>query len=195
MTPNPTKSHQDEIVYQNEENHTKMQLITPRYETTPNQTKSHWNEKLTKAKKNHTKIQLIAPRYKMRPRPTKSHQDENFNQDVEKSCQDSRDRHEVMTSSITWPDIRIISHKVIKSLQEKESHTNTQKLDQDIKFTPRRTWPPWSNVICPSGWPCGRMLWSAHIPLANEQGLWISLSYQNSHYQNVLKPASPCKIE
>ena len=41
MTPNPTKSHQDEIVYQNEENHTKMQLITPRYETTPNQTKSH----------------------------------------------------------------------------------------------------------------------------------------------------------
>ena len=85
-----------------------------------------------------------------------------------------------MTSDITWPHIRIISLKVIKSLQGKESHTNTQKLDQDIKFTPRRTWPPWSNdVICPTGWPCGRMLWSAHIPLANEQGLWMSLSYAN----------------
>ena len=74
----------------------------------------------------------------------------------------------------------MISLKVIKSLQGKESHTNTQKLDQDIKFTPRRTWPPWSNdAIRPTGWPCGRMLWSAHIPLANGQGLWISLSYAN----------------
>ena len=85
-----------------------------------------------------------------------------------------------MTSDITWPYIRMISLKVIKSLQGKESHTNIQTLDQDIKFTPRRTWPPWSNdVICPTGWPCGRMLWSAHIPLANEQGLWIGLSYAN----------------
>ena len=92
-----------------------------------------------------------------------------------------------MTSDITWPHIRIISLNVIKSLQGKESHTNTQKLDQDIKFTPRRTWPPWSNdVIRPTGWPCGRMLWSAHIPLANAQGLWISLSYQNSHHQIII---------
>ena len=74
-----------------------------------------------------------------------------------------------------------------KTLQGKESHTNTQKLDQDIKFTPRRTWPPWSNdVIRPTVWPCGRMLWSAHIPLANEQGLWISLSYQNAHHQIII---------
>ena len=38
-----------------------------------------------------------------------------------------------MTSSITWSHIRIMSPKVIKSLQDKESHTNTQKLDQYIK--------------------------------------------------------------
>ena len=43
--------------------------------------------------------------------------------------------------------MRIISLKVIKSLQGKESHTNTQKVDQDIKFSPRRTWPPWSNRL------------------------------------------------
>ena len=117
----------------------------------------------------------------MTPRQTKSHQDENFIQDGEKKTyQDPRDHHKVMTSDITWRHIGMISLKVIKSLQGKESHTNTQKLDQDIKFTPRRTWPPWSNdVIRPTGWPCGRMLWSAHIPLANGQGLWISLSYAN----------------
>ena len=124
----------------------------------------------------------------MTPRQTKSHQDENFIQDGEKkSYQDSRDHHKVMTSDITWPHIRNISLKVIKSLQGKESHTNTQKLDQDIKFTPRRTWTPWSNdVIRPTVWPCSRMLWSAHIPLANEQGLWISLSYQNAHHQIII---------
>ena len=95
---------------------------------------------VSKTKKNHTKIRLIAPRYKMTPRQTKSYQDKNFVQDGEKSYQDSRDHHKVMTSSITWPHVRIISLKVIKSLQGNESHTNTQKLDQDIKFTPRRTW-------------------------------------------------------
>ena len=105
----------------------------------------------------------------------------------EKLYQDSRDHHKVMTSDITWPHIRIISLKVINSLQGKECHTNTQQLDQDIKFTPRRTWPSWSNdVIRPTGWPCGRILWSAHISLANEQGLWISLSYQNSHHQIII---------
>ena len=127
-------------------NHTKMLLIAPRYETTPNQTKSHSDEKLAKAKKNHTKIQLIAPRCKMTPRQTKSHQDENFNQDGEKLYQDSRDHHKVMTSSITWPHIRMISLKVIKSLQDKGSRTNTQKLDQDIKFTTRRTWQTYEDV-------------------------------------------------
>ena len=141
MTPDQTKSHQDEIVYQKKKksyqdavdrtkiwNNTKSNKIALRH------------KKLAKAKKNHTKIQLIAPRCKMTLRQTKSHQDENFNQDGEKSYQDSRDHHKVMTSSITWPHIRIISLKVIKSLQDKGSHTNTQKLDQDLKFTPRRTW-------------------------------------------------------
>ena len=36
MTPNQTKSHQDEIVYQKKKNHTKMPLMAPRYEKTPN---------------------------------------------------------------------------------------------------------------------------------------------------------------
>ena len=126
-------------VNRKEENHTKMQLILPIYEATPNQT-NHTNTKiLAKTKKHHTKIYLIAPRYKMTPKQTKSKQDENFDQDGEKSYQDSRDHHNVMRSFITWPHIRIISLKVLKSLQE--SHTNTQKSDQDIRFTPRRTWP------------------------------------------------------
>ena len=153
-----------------------------RHKIRQNQTKT---KILAKTKKNHTKIQLISPRYKMTPRQKKSHQDENFNQDEEKSYQVSRDHHKMVTSSITWPHIRIISLKVIKSLQE--SHSNTQKSDQHIKFTPRHTWPPWSNdVICPSGWTCGSMLWSAHILLANEQSLWIGLGYQDSDHQLVI---------
>ena len=67
----------------------------------------------------------MTPRQKFQPRRRKNH---------------SRDHHKVMTSSITWSHIRIVSLKVIKSLQDKESHNNTQKLDQDIRFTPRRTW-------------------------------------------------------
>ena len=92
MTPNQTKSHQDEIVYPKEKNHTKMPLIAPRYETTPNHTKT---KNLAKAKKNHTKIQLIASRYKLTPRHTKSHQDKKINQNEEKSYQDSVDRIKV----------------------------------------------------------------------------------------------------
>ena len=115
---------------------------------------------------NDTKTNKNTPRRKFQPRRRK------------KSYQDSHDRHYLMTSSVTWPHIRIISLKVIQSLQRK-SHQH-KKSGQDFKFTPRRTWPPWSNdIICPSGWPCGNMLRSAHIPLANEQGLLIGLSYQN----------------
>ena len=78
-----------------------MQLFAPRYESTPNQTEPTKTKSLARTKKNHTKIQSIAPRQ------TKSHQDENFNQDGEKSYQDSRDHHKVWTPFIAWPHIRI----------------------------------------------------------------------------------------
>ena len=132
----------------------------------------------------------------MTPRQTKSHQDENFIQDRDKkSYQHSRDHHKVMTSYTTWPHIRIISLKVMKSLQGKESHTNTQKLDQDIKFTPRRMWPPWSNdAIRPTGWPCGRMMCSGHIPLANEQSVSQISAISRNHGYGILVSVNRIQI-
>ena len=80
-------------------NHTKMQLIASRYETTP--TKSHQDEEKS--------YQVSVNRTKH----TKSHQ-ENLNQDKEKkSYQDSRNHNKMMTSSIMWPHIGIRTPKVI----------------------------------------------------------------------------------
>ena len=176
ITPKFSYSHQDMKWHQIRQDHTKTKKATKTKNITPRSSwlhqdikqhqikQNHTETKISvKTRKNHTKIKLIAPRYKLTPRQTNSHQDEKFNQDGKKSYQDSRDYHKVMTSSVTWPYIRIVSLKVINLSQE--NHTNTQKLDQDIKFTPRRTWPSRSSdVIFPSGWPCWNMLWSAHKP-------------------------------
>ena len=205
--PKTQRSHQDAVNHIKIWNYTKSNKITLRRKSLAKWRKSYQDavnhtkiSNDTKRNKISLKRKLYPKRRKIIPRIGWLHQGVKLHQDKQnppktkisfktekKSYQDSRDHHKVMTSDITWPHIRIISLKVIKSLQGKESHINTQKLDQDIKFTPRRTWPPWSNdVIRPTGWPCGRMLWSAHMALANEQGLWISLSYQNSHHQIII---------
>ena len=168
----------------------------PRCRWSHQEMKRHQKKYNLTIKKIVSKTKEIIPRFGWLHQGIKCHQDKQNPTKTKISFKTEKKNHtNIHVTTIKWLHILIISLKVMKSLQGRESHTNTQKLDQDIKFTPRRTWPPWSNdAIRPTVWPCGRMLWSGYIPLENEQSVPQFSATSRNHGYRILVSVNRIQI-
>ena len=106
-----------------------------------------------------------------------------------------------MTSSITLPHIEWY-HTAIKSLKDKLSRTNAQKLDIDMKFTPRRTWQKeWRrhhrNAILAvvTGPPHGRKSVVDHRATPHEESYGVLPHGKTSKIKGILFDIRFCYLE